>query len=186
MKRSALFHLHQTLGGNFVDQYGWQMPASFSRPEEEVPAVRSRAGLADISYRAKFLMVVQPDRYWWRLAARQYLMIGTPPLEAPADAVDVTSVYTNLLLAGPRSRQVLSKLTSLNVTEQSLPNLSCAQASVGHVHCIVLREDLAGLPAYHLLVGRDFAESLWESIAHAGHEFHLCPFGASALQALSV
>jgi glycine cleavage system aminomethyltransferase T len=186
MKRSALFHLHRTLGGKFVEHFGWQMPSAFSEPSDEAAAARAGVGLADVSYRAKLLTAAQPEKYWWRLGARRYLMIGSPPLDAPADATDVTSVYTNLLLAGPRSRQVLSKLTSLNLTEQSLPNLSCAQSGVAHVHCIILREDLPSMPAYHLLAGRDFAESLWESIEHAGKEFELRPFGETALRALNV
>jgi glycine cleavage system aminomethyltransferase T len=109
----------------------------------------------------------------------------------PADAFELTSVYTNLLLAGPRSRDVMGKLTSLNTSEARLPNLACAQTSMGHVHTIVLREDLGNqgqtpTPAYHLLVGRDYAESFWEAVEHAGDEFALLPFGLKALAELRV
>lgn len=184
MKRSALFHTHRAAGVKFAERHGWAMPASFSKPEEEVAGVRSRVGLADISYRAKFLTAHQPERHWWRLTDRCYLTIGTPPLEAPAGATEVTSVYANLLLAGPRSRDVLRKLTSLNITEPALPNLSCAQTGLAHIHSIVLHEDLRSLPAYHILAGRDYAESLWETILHAGREFQLHPFGQLALEEL--
>jgi glycine cleavage system aminomethyltransferase T len=72
------------------------------------------------------------------------------------------------------------------LSELSLPDLSCAQASLAHVHCIILRQDLPSLTAYHILAGRDFAESLWEAILHAGKEFQLRPFGQTTLQALGV
>jgi glycine cleavage system aminomethyltransferase T len=95
---------------------------------------------------------------------------------------DVTSVYCQLLLAGPRSRDVLRKLTSLNVGDGALPNLSCAQASVAHVHSTVLRDDINNIPAFHVLFSRESAESAWEAILHAGHEFQIVPFGLRALE----
>jgi glycine cleavage system aminomethyltransferase T len=184
VKRSALFHHHKRMGATFGDRHGWEIPRSFSAPKTEAAGVRNGVGLADISYRSKFEVRSQPERNWWRLAAGRYLIIGEPPLEAPPDAIEVTSVYTNLLLAGPRAKDTLSKLTSLNTSETSLPNLSCASASVAHAHAIVLREDNGAIPAYHLLFTRDYAVSVWESILHAGHEFSLLAFGIEALESL--
>jgi glycine cleavage system aminomethyltransferase T len=138
--------------------------------------------LADVSYRAKFESKTRPERQWWRLSSSLYLTIGEPPLDLPVEATDVTSVYANLFLAGPHSKDVLAKLTSLNC--ESLPNQSCGQASLAHAHAIVLREDLGLLPAFHILISREYAESVWESIMHAGHEFHLQPFGLETLQLL--
>ena len=108
MKTSALFHHHQRSGAVFAERHGWQVAESFSTPEVEAAGVRHSAGLADISYRPKFELQVQPERNWWRLAAGRYLLIGEPPLEAPAEAIEVTSVYSNLLLAGPRGKDVLA------------------------------------------------------------------------------
>jgi heterotetrameric sarcosine oxidase gamma subunit len=184
MKRSALFHHYKRFGATVAGYHGWQLPSSFTTPEAEAAHVSNVAGLADISYRAKFESAIQPARHGWRLSAGRYLAIADPPLGTPEGAVDVTSVYANLLLAGPRSRDVLGKLTSLNTSEERLPNGSSAQASVGHVHCIVLHDDLPQVPAYHLLVTRDYAESFWEALLHAGHEFPLRPFGWEALERL--
>jgi glycine cleavage system aminomethyltransferase T len=109
-------------------------------------------------------------------------MVGEPPLTAPAGATDVTGVFADLLLAGPDSFRVLAKLTSLNLSR--LANLACAQASVAHIHTTVLREDLGTIPGFHLLMSREYAESAWESMLHAGHEFHLQPFGLEAWKQL--
>ena len=97
---------------------------------------------------------------------------------------DVTSVYAQFLLAGPRSRDILAKLTSLNVSERALPDFGCAQTSLSHVHATILRQDLGALQAFHLLVSRDYGEDVWESIMHAGREFHIAPFGLEALAML--
>jgi glycine cleavage system aminomethyltransferase T len=182
MKHSALFHLHQRSRATFASYHGWEMPAAFSSPDEELAAVRSRVGLADISYRPKFESKMQPKQQWWRLASAHYLSIGEPPLEPPLDATDVTSVYANLLLIGPRARDVLAKLTSLDC--ESLADKSCAQTSVAHTHAILMREDVNSLPAFHILVSREYSESVWESILHTGHEFDLAPFGLRALDLL--
>jgi glycine cleavage system aminomethyltransferase T len=77
---------------------------------------------------------------------------------------------------------VLRKLTSLNVT--TLGNLACGQASVAHVHGKVLRDDIGDIPAFHILVSREYGESVWDAILHAGHEFHMTPFGLKALEFL--
>ena len=184
MKRSALFHDHRHHGAIFCERHGWEIPAEFAAPESEASHVEKFAGLADVSYRAKFEMASEPARNGWRLAEGRYLMIGEPPMDAPADAFEITGVYTDLLLAGPRSRDVMSKLTSLNTSAEAMPNLSCRLASMGHVHTIVLRDDLPRIPAYHLLVTRDYAESLWEALLHAGEEYSLRPFGLNALERL--
>ena len=97
---------------------------------------------------------------------------------------DVTSVFAQFLLAGPASRDVLRKLTSFNVSENALPDSGCGQASVAHVRAIILRRDLGPLPAFHLLVSREYGESVWDSLLHAGHEFRITQFGLKALQIL--
>jgi glycine cleavage system aminomethyltransferase T len=184
MKRSALFHSHERSGAMFGLYDGWQLPSLFSTREAEAALVTTVVGLGDVSYRVKFETATEPARNGWRLGDGRFLIIGDPPLATPPGGIDVTSVYANLLLAGPRSRDVLAKVSSLDTSDQRLPNSCVAQASVAHVHCIVLRSDLPQVPAYHLLVARDYAESFWEALLHAGQEFPLRPFGLEALERL--
>lgn len=184
MKRSALFHLHTRSGAHFIEHHGWEIPAWFSSPETEADGVRNGVGLTDVSYRVKFDSKMPPESGWYRLGSHHYLTIGEPTFDSPAGTTDVTSVYANLILAGPRSKDVLAKLTSLKLSEESLPNLSCGQANLAHIHTIMLREDLKRLPAFHILISRDYSESAWESIVHAGDEYHLRPFGLKALELL--
>ena len=196
-----------------IEHHGWHVAASFAAPADEAARTRESAGLADVSWMPKFnlqgrgletLLDLGPEAFLWVIARHQYLVTCEPAVvdavkerlqhmqkvgtgaasPAPVYVTDVTSVYTQLLLAGPRSRDVLSKLTSLNLSENARGNLTCAQASVAHVHAIVLRNDLAGMPAFHLLVGREYGESVWESVLHAGHEFHIAPLGLEAQKLL--
>jgi glycine cleavage system aminomethyltransferase T len=93
---------------------------------------------------------------------------------------DVTSVYASLLLAGPKSTNVLRKLIDLEISEATLPNLHAVQTGLAHVFAIVLRDDIDALPAYYLLAGREYGEWLWDTVLHAGKEFGMTPFGLAA------
>lgn len=177
MKRSALYSLHRRAGATFAEYSGWELPAFFVSPELEAVQLRRSAGLADISHSAKFDLRSHPGLEAWHLGAKHYLIVGEPMLAPPTGAIDLTSVYATLRLVGPESRNVLGKLTSLNLSEKALPNLNCAQASLAHVPGIFLRQDIGSIPAFHLLITRDYAESIWEAILDAGHQFHLCPCG---------
>ncbi len=194
-----------------VEHQGWQVAATFGNPSEEAARTRESVGLADLSWMSKFNLQgsgmknapdLGPDVRVWLLGRREYLVTCEPlvadaakarlvqimgvetRLRPPIYVTDVTSVYTQLMVAGPNSREVLSKLTSLNLSEGARGNLSCAQANVAHVHAVVLRNDLPGIPAFHLLVGREYGESLWESVLHAGHESHITPLGLEAQKLL--
>ena len=81
---------------------------------------------------------------------------------------DVTSVYSAILLAGPKSREVLQKLTTLNVRESSMPEGAARQARLAHVNATILRSDCRGLPGFLILSTRDVAEHVWEALLHAG------------------
>jgi glycine cleavage system aminomethyltransferase T len=84
------------------------------------------------------------------------------------------SPYARFLIAGPNTRAVLSKLTSLNL------DLTTAYGSVAHVRSLVTRHELGFL----VMVPRDYAESVWESLLDAGEEFHITVFGLEASRRL--
>jgi glycine cleavage system aminomethyltransferase T len=196
-----------------IEHHGWDVASSFTTPDEEAARTRESAGLADVSWTSKFDLqghglksppALGPEAFLWVLGRLHSLLTCEPPsgdavrerlqqtqkigadqsLPPSIYVTEVTSVYAQLLLAGPRSGEVLNKLTSLNLSGSLGGDLSCAQANVAHVHTLVLRQDLKGIPAYHLLVGREYGESVWESVLHAGHEFHITPFGLQAQQLL--
>lgn len=160
---------------------GWQLPERFTSAEEEARRVREGVGLAEMSYLPKFDLKGEQVRGHWPLGRGHALALRERPEQADGcmHVTDVTSAYSDLLLAGPKSRDVLRKLTSVNVSETALPNAGIAQGSVAHVNAIVLREDLS-VPAYHLLVAREYGEYFWDAVMHAGHEFGIVPFGLQA------
>ncbi|HLY59641.1 MAG TPA: hypothetical protein VKV95_02630 [Terriglobia bacterium] len=215
IKQTALFNTHQQSGATWIEHHGWQVPAYFSKPEDDAARVRESVGLADVSWMLKFdlkgyglknplalgeaafslnlgplhaLVTCNPSARREVMDRMQRLETGDAALALPPSVyvTEVTSVYAQFLLAGPRCRQVLGKLTSLNLSETALRNLDSGQSRVAHVHAIILRCDVDGIPAYQLLVSREYAESVWESVLHAGREFHLTAFGVQTQQLLNL
>jgi aminomethyltransferase len=50
LKRTPLFDLYKEYGGKIIDFGGWELPVQFSSIMEEHEAVRTRAGLFDVSH----------------------------------------------------------------------------------------------------------------------------------------
>lgn len=192
-----------------IELQGWQVPASFTSADDEAGNVRESVGLADISWTLKYDLkgqglkgrpTVGPEATWWPLGRHHGMITCEPPakgavteclqqiqnaradhsLPLPFYVTNISSVFTHLLLAGPHSQDVLRKLTSLKLSDDVLGDSNCAQAAVAHVHAIVLRKNLRAIPAYQILVSREYGESVWESLLHAGNEFHITPFGLQA------
>jgi len=78
---------------------------------------------------------------------------------------------------------VLAKLSSLD-TSAAPEGRRAWQTAIAHVHAIVLRENAGALDGFHILVTRDWAESVWEAILHAGEEFGVRAIGLDALRLL--
>ena len=97
---------------------------------------------------------------------------------------DVTSNFTALQIAGPRSRALLRKLTALDLRPAQFPDLSCAQGSLAGIHALVIRADIQAHLAYQVYCGREFGEYLWDALLDAGQEFGARPFGLTAQRQL--
>jgi glycine cleavage system aminomethyltransferase T len=184
-----------------AEYHEWRTAAVFTSEQEEAAAVRQGVGLSDVSWTTKLdlkgsglnsLPELGERARSWSLGPGHLLVTSDPDMFQAISSrsgvwvTDVTSVFAQFLLAGPASRDILRKLTSLNVSENALPDSGCGQASVAHVRAIILRRDLGPLPAFHLLVSREYGESVWDSLLHAGHEFRITQFGLKALEILEL
>jgi aminomethyltransferase len=54
LKRTPLYEQHRALGARLVEFSGWEMPVQYSSISEEHQAVRTRAGLFDVSHMGEF------------------------------------------------------------------------------------------------------------------------------------
>ena len=56
LKRTPLYDLHVSLGGRMVPFAGWDMPVQYTSILDEARAVRSRAGIFDVSHMGRMLI----------------------------------------------------------------------------------------------------------------------------------
>lgn len=92
---------------------------------------------------------------------------------------NLTSALAAVQTVGPYSRELLRKLTALDLSPQRFVDLTCAQGSVAKVHALVIRADLGPELAYEVYCGREFGEYLWDTLRDAGQEFGAVPFGVA-------
>ena len=103
----------------------------------------------------------------------------------PADAVvtDVTSGWATLHLAGPRSRELLSRLTDSDVSGETWPFLHGETIDVARAKALALRVSFTGELGWELLVPTEFVADLYEHIVRAGADLGLRHAGAFAFEA---
>jgi len=103
-----------------------------------------------------------------------------------AHLTNLTSALAAVQLVGPYSRDVLRKLTALDLSPNQPADLTCAQGGVAKVHALVVRADLGSQLAYEIYCGREFGVYLWDALRDAGQEFGAVPFGLAAQRLLRV
>jgi glycine cleavage system aminomethyltransferase T len=178
-KQSALHRCHLEAQGRMQAFFGWQLPAWYQDPSSEMDEVLTSAGISDASYLwkldARGPLTVDPPARQWKLTPAHSLVTSPLPIEyAPSSwLTEVTSLYSAILLAGPKSREVLHKLTTLNVSDAAMPQFTARQTRLAHVNAIILRGQ-----GFFILNTRDVAEHVWEALQHAGAR----PFGMVAQQ----
>jgi heterotetrameric sarcosine oxidase gamma subunit len=98
--------------------------------------------------------------------------------------VDRTSGYGRLVLSGPKGRPVLGKVTPLDLREKTFPDLSCTWSPMSGVRVLLLRRDRGRWPGYEVMVSREYAEYLWDTLIKAGKEHGIRVMGFEAIRLL--
>lgn len=124
----------------------------------------------------EFLIVTEPCTHR-ELEAVQSKIVNRKSKIDFVTIVDQTAGLAGLLVAGPMSRAVLGKLCALSLHPEAFPNGHVAQSSVAKVHAVIVRNDVAQVPAFELYVERPYALYVWESVLDAGREFDVAPIG---------
>ena len=117
-------------------------------------------------------------------AAEQTLMQYMEAANGCMHLTNLTSALAAVQLVGPYSRDLLCKLTALDLSPRQFADLTCAQGSVAKVHAFVVRADIGSELAYEVYCGREFGEYLWDTLRDAGQEFGVVPFGVAAQRLL--
>ncbi|MDH5207105.1 MAG: 2Fe-2S iron-sulfur cluster-binding protein [Burkholderiaceae bacterium] len=95
--------------------------------------------------------------------------------------VNLTETRAGMNLAGPKSREILSKLTDADLSNEALPFLTWARMKVAGIDVIAMRMGFVGELSYELLCPSSQAGYLWSRILEAGKPLGLVPFGIECL-----
>jgi sarcosine oxidase subunit alpha len=90
---------------------------------------------------------------------------------------DLTQALAAVNLAGPRARDILGRLTELDVSPEAFTYLDAKQGRVGGVPSLLLRIGFVGELGYELHFPAAYGEQLWDAILEAGKPERIRPFG---------
>jgi 4-methylaminobutanoate oxidase (formaldehyde-forming) len=105
---------------------------------------------------------------------------GLPP---EAVVTDVTSPWATLHLAGPRSRELLARLTEADVSAAAWPFLQAREIDVARARAWAFRVSFTGELGWELSVPTEYVTDLYEHIVRAGEDLGLRHAGAFAFDA---
>ena len=106
------------------------------------------------------------------------------PDDARATLTDVSSSYAVLSVMGPRSRDLLSRLTDADLSNDAFPFLTSKEIYLGYALVRASRITYVGELGWELYIPSEFACNVYESIVREGGEFGLMHAGYHALDSL--
>lgn len=112
------------------------------------------------------------------------LVEAEPGLTAEVSITDITHGRANLMLIGPHSGELLSRLCGLDFHPKQFPNLTAKQSSVAKTRQLILRQDLGKQLAFSLIGDRSLATYLWRTTIEAGQDLNIAPIGQAAIEIL--
>jgi len=106
------------------------------------------------------------------------------PEDAFVTVTDMTSAYSLLNIQGPKSRQLLSKITSADISNESFPYLSIREIEIGYALVNALRITYLGELGWELYIPSEFSLHVYDLLLEAGVEMGLKHAGLHALETL--
>lgn len=97
---------------------------------------------------------------------------------------NATHQYGAMNLAGPRSREVLQKLTDVDLRQEAFPYLAARTGDVAGVPARLSRVGFVGELGYEIHVPADGAIAVWDALMETGAGVGIRPFGVEAQRLL--
>ena len=97
---------------------------------------------------------------------------------------DVTSSYGQLNIQGPKSRELLQSITSVDLSNEAFPFRAVREIDIGLARVMCVRITYAGELGYELNIPSEQAIHVYDRIVEAGEKFGLRHAGLRALSSL--
>lgn len=106
------------------------------------------------------------------------------PADGSVQLQKITTQYGVLVLAGPRSRDVLQKLTDADLSNEKFPWLSGQFINVGVAQATAMRVNFVGELGWELHHPIEMQNHIFDLLMDAGAEFDIKPFGIRAMDSM--
>lgn len=106
------------------------------------------------------------------------------PADGSATVRDVTSSRAVINLCGPRSREVLQKVTEEDVGNTALPFAHCKQITLGAAPVLAIRIGYVGELGWELHIPTEYAAHVYELLWSAGQPFGIADVGYRCIDTL--
>ena len=236
VRYSPMQSWHDRRGATPLVAGQWIRPEHYGDPAAEVKAVRTTAGLIDVTPIGKLDLrgpdvaqllnlvyvnkwsklpvggvrygvmcaddgVVLDDGVTGRLGQDHYLMSTTSSGAATVwewvedwlrshpewnvHVTPVTTAYASMNLAGPNSRELLARLTDVDLDPESFGYMQVRTGTVAGIpDCVLWRIGFTGELSYEIHVPAAYGLHVWELLFEAGADLGITPFGVEAQRIL--
>jgi 4-methylaminobutanoate oxidase (formaldehyde-forming) len=106
------------------------------------------------------------------------------PEDARCSVVDVTAQLSVLAVMGPRSRELLARVTKADLSNAAFPFATSRVIDVGHATCRATRLTYVGELGWELYVPVEMAVAVYEALQQAGLDLGLADGGYYAIDSL--
>ena len=134
-----------------------------------------------------------------RLGPEEFLIVGSGmaerfhqrffrslPLPEGTTFASRTEALCGFNIAGPKSREILQRLTNADLSNASFPFMRSARIMVGGVEVIAIRVSFTGDLGWELHCAQKDQVALYTALLDAGRDFGAGPVGSRALMSLRV
>jgi len=229
LKRTALHAVHKAAGARLVEFGGWEMPVEYAGITQEHLAVRTRAGLFDVShmgeievrgrealallqyvtsndvsrlkdFQAQYTALMYPqgsavdDCLVHRFSEHHYLLcVNAANTDKDFDWIlrhnkfdatvrNVSAEYSQLALQGPRSAEILARVTRADLA--ALRYYWFRPANCCGVEGVLARTGYTGEDGFEFYFPPAESERVWNELLEAGKAEGVMPVGLGARNTL--
>ena len=108
------------------------------------------------------------------------------PEEAHCFVTDVTSAYAMINVQGPKSRELLGRVTDADLSNEAFPYMSMQEINVHYAKVLAFRVTYLGELGYELYIPTEFAPTVYDVLMEHGKDLGVKNAGLQALNSLRV
>jgi sarcosine oxidase subunit alpha len=96
----------------------------------------------------------------------------------------VTDQWATMTLSGPNSRDLLAKVTDIDLSPEQFKYMDWHQATVAGVPARVFRISFTGELSFEINVQANYGLHVWQALFDVGADFNLTPYGTETMHVL--